>query len=300
MKSIVSIVGALTLGALAGAVGISTYQQNWSHSGQEEHETATQIAQLQKQLSDQEERLQRLQWENENYRDELSREPIDFFSDSPAAAQAPQFDPESMGNFGMEGMAALGLDEEEDQRGDEELTEEELQAREERRQAREERRAEWTERREQWVERAQDDIYQMLDEQLMKTNDPVAQERIYALGEYTDYFFNMGERMRQAQSDEERQEMRQEFGQAMREVNSLMEDQRQYMLQQVAGQYADDPAQQQALTQAMRETLNNPFFQSRGGLPMGGPMMGGGPGRGGRGGGGGGGWGGGGGGRGGN
>lgn len=279
MKTIVATAVALVIGVAVGAFGLTAYYQNQGEQAGERDDAAMKIAALEAELSEKEERLERLQWENDNYREELSREPIDFFSDRNSGQEAPAFGPEMMGDFDMEEMAALAEDADSGDNDDEELTEEERQAAEERRQAREARRAEWEERRVEWAERAQDNVYRMLDEELMKTDDPAAQERIYALGEYTDFFFDIGERMSQAENDEERRAIREEAGRAMREAGQLMEEQRQHMLREMASQYADDPAQQQAIVENFQQTLESPFFQARGGmLPMGGPMMGGGPG----------------------
>ncbi len=277
MKTTVSIIIAVSLGAIAGAVGLNVYQQAQNPGTSSlRGDTELQLAELQKTLNDQQEQLERLRWENENYREELSRQPINFIPDNATTTQTPRILPEMLGEMDFEGMATL-----EDRQGENgdpgEMTEEERQAAEERRRARDERRAEWGERRGEWVDRAQDNMYRMLDEELAKTNDPAAQERIYAIGEYTEYFFNIGERMRQAESDEERQAIREEMGQAMREMGSLVDEHQQYTLNQVAGQYVQDPAQQQALVDAFRETMSSPLFQNRGMMGGGGPG-GGGPG----------------------
>jgi hypothetical protein len=270
MKTTVSIIVALSLGAIAGAVGLNVYQQAKYQDGTSlQGDTELRLAELQKTLKDQQEQLERLRWENENYREELSRQPINFIPDNATATQSPRITPEMLGEMDFEGMAAL--EGRQGENGDEEeMTEEERQAAEERRQEREARRAEWAQRRGEWVDRAQDNVYRLLDEELAKTNDPAAQQRIYAMGEYTDYFFNIGERMRQAESDEERQAIREEMGQSMREMGRLVNDHQQHMLNQVAGQYVQDPAQQQALVDAFRETMNSPIYQ------IGNPMMGGG------------------------
>ena len=270
MKTTVSIIVAVSLGAIAGAVGLNVYQQGkYQDTSTLQSDTELRLAEMQKTMKEQQDQLERLRWENENYREELSRQPINFIPDNATTTQSSGFMPEMMGDMDFEGMAALeGRQGENGDQG--EMTDEERQAAEERRQAREERRAEWAQRRGEWVDRAQDNVYRMLDEELAKTNDPAAQERIYAMGEYTDYFFNIGERMRQAESDEERQVIRDEMGQAMRDMRRLVNDHQQHMLNQVAGQYVQDPAQQQALVDAFRDTMSSPLYQ------MGGPMMGGG------------------------
>ncbi len=150
----------------------------------------------------------------------------------------------------------------------------------------EERRAqEWEERRERFREFAgqmRQGVRVYLDEEMQRTKDPVTRDRLAAMGEYSDYLFDLRSQMHQAETDEERDALREDMHTAWGEAGELMQAQREHMVQQFAeSQGINDPTKQEQFAQSMREMMQSPFFQRNPMMGGGGPGMGGGPGRGG-------------------
>lgn len=114
-------------------------------------------------------------------------------------------------------------------------------------------------------------IGEFLQAELDRTTDPVAQERIKALGEYTDYMMDLWRQRSEAQTDEERDQADQALAQAGETVRSLVQEQQDALLRSVASEYGiKDPEQQKAFIASLRETQSSAFFR----MPM--PFWGGG------------------------
>jgi hypothetical protein len=140
--------------------------------------------------------------------------------------------------------------------------------------------AEWQERRERWQqereERSREFRSRMdgfFDEAMQKTTDPVAQNRIAAINDYTNYTMDLFREMRNAETDEERDQIRQDLSITFEETRSLVRDQQDYLISETLKENGvSDPQKQQALVSAVRETMEDPFFRmgGRGGGPPGG------------------------------
>lgn len=122
-----------------------------------------------------------------------------------------------------------------------------------------------------------------LQDRIAATRDPVAQERLRSIGEYTDYLMELGSQMADAESDEEREQLRQTMDETRESLQSLVRDQQEYMARDLAAQYGiTDEDKQDAFISSLSELRDSPFFNSRlmqgGGRGRGGPpFMGGGP-----------------------
>ncbi|GMV92185.1 MAG: hypothetical protein AMXMBFR82_19630 [Candidatus Hydrogenedentota bacterium] len=139
--------------------------------------------------------------------------------------------------------------------------------------------AEWQARREQWQqereERSREFRSRMdgfFNDAMQKTNDPAAQQRIAAISEYTNYTMDLFREMRDAESDEERDQIRQDLSITFEETRSLVRDQQDYLIGEALKENGvSNPQEQQALVNAVRETMEDPFFRMPGG--GGGPPM---------------------------
>lgn len=141
--------------------------------------------------------------------------------------------------------------------------------------------AEWQERRERWQqereERSQEFRSRMdgfFNDAMQKTTDPAAQQRIAAISEYSNYTMDLFRAMRDAETDEERDQIRQDLSITFDETRSLVREQQDYLISETLKQNGvSNPQQQQALVSAVRETMEDPFFR----MPGGGGPPGGGP-----------------------
>ena len=154
--------------------------------------------------------------------------------------------------------------------------------------------AEWQERRAQWEqERSQrgaefrDRMDGFFDEAIQQAPDATVQNRLSSIKEYTDYSMDLMREMREAETDEERDALRDELSATWDATRTLVREQQDYLLKETLKTNGISNAQQQqALVDAMRQTMEDPFFRmpGGGGGPGGAPGgWGGGPGWGGRG-----------------
>lgn len=135
------------------------------------------------------------------------------------------------------------------------------------------RREEWQKEREQRSQEFRGRMQNFFDEAMQKTTDPAAQNRIAAINEYTNYTMDLFRSMRDASTDEERDQIRQDLAITFDETRSLVRDQQDYLISQTLKENGvTNPQQQQALVSAVRETMDDPFFRMPGG--GGPPMMG--------------------------
>ena len=155
---------------------------------------------------------------------------------------------------------------------------------------------EWQERREQWQKEREERSAEFrgrmegfFDEAMQKTTDPAAQNRIAAISEYSNYTMDLMRAMRDAETDEERDQIRQDLSITWDETRTLVRDQQDFLISETLKENGvTDPQKQQALVGAVRETMEDPFFRmpgGGGGPPGGGFGFGGDRGRGGPGGG---------------
>jgi hypothetical protein len=123
-------------------------------------------------------------------------------------------------------------------------------------------------------------IRTMLDDRRARSTDPAEQERIAALMEYTDYLSGLRQQMRNAETEEERDDLRAEFFTAIQDVRQIMEQQRQSAFTGLASRYGiTDTRQQERFLRDMRQILDDPLMGGGfGGRGFG--RSGGGPGRG--------------------
>lgn len=132
---------------------------------------------------------------------------------------------------------------------------------------------EWQERRERWQQEREErsaEFRERMDgffaEAMQKTTDPAAQNRIAAINEYTNYSMELMRAMRDAESDEERDQIRQDLSITWDETRNLVRDQQDFLISEAMKQNGvSDPQTQQALTASVRETLEDPFFRMGGG-----------------------------------
>jgi hypothetical protein len=71
---------------------------------------------------------------------------------------------------------------------------------------------------------------QMFDDQIARTTDPAAQQRIAAIEEYMNYNRELATQMRRAETDEEREAIRAALEANMQTTQDLMRAQQDYML----------------------------------------------------------------------
>jgi hypothetical protein len=150
------------------------------------------------------------------------------------------------------------------------------------------RREEWAQRRSEWRDRFQTGVAEFFDEQMARSNDPVEQERLLAMQEQAYYGMELMRAYREAETDEERDALREEMGAAFEDARSMVNEQQDAMLREsLEEQGITDKAQQDAIVESLKTSLDSPFFRiPPGGIPgiMGGPGRGrGGPPGGGRG-----------------
>lgn len=116
-------------------------------------------------------------------------------------------------------------------------------------------------RRQEFVTRMQDNMTNFFTGELEKSGTPAMQERLVALEEKTYEMFELRSQMRQAQTDEEREQLGQAFGEAMAAARQLMVDQQGDMLNAIASQFGiAKESDQAAFEQAVRSAVSSPFF----------------------------------------
>ncbi|MCL4216642.1 MAG: hypothetical protein KJ052_06515 [Candidatus Hydrogenedentes bacterium] len=152
-----------------------------------------------------------------------------------------------------------------------------------------EERAEREARMTQFMNERRERFETMMNDLYNRTTDPVGQQRIASIVEFTDYMSELRQQMRDAESDEVREQLEKQMDEARRTVGQLFTEQRDAMMSDVASKYGiSDPQKQQAFIKeldSLRES--SPFYGfggGRGGDRGRGGWGGGGPGGGGRGG----------------
>lgn len=120
---------------------------------------------------------------------------------------------------------------------------------------------EWAARRESFRARMQESMGEFFDEEFAKSADPATQERLAAIEEYSQFFIDARQRMRDAQTDEAREALQQELADARGEMQALIQEQRASMLQDLAKRYGVPAAEQDKFVRALERTVETPFFR---------------------------------------
>ena len=131
---------------------------------------------------------------------------------------------------------------------DEDLTEEERAAR----QAREQ----------EFRTRARERVDGFFGAEYGAATDAAVQDRLVRMEENTNYLMDLREAMREAESDEERQQLRQDFGETTAALHDLVVEQQDYMLRTVAQEHGIKGAEQQeAFVASVREVQSSLYFR---------------------------------------
>ena len=136
------------------------------------------------------------------------------------------------------------------------------------------------ERREQMRENFRQGINTFLTERMSQSQDPAEQDRLASLAEYSDYLFDLRSQIRNADTQEAREALEQEYETAVSEARRVAQEQQRSMIARVAESYGITSSQQQeAFVQSVRGLMDDPLMRStrfmggwRGG--PGGPGMG--------------------------
>ena len=128
------------------------------------------------------------------------------------------------------------------------------------------------------------DRYMGMMDEYWENADPKTQERITAMVEYQEQIFELGQEMRNAESDEDRAAIRETMRDTMDELQKTVKTQQNSMLGDVAKEYGiEGKKAQREFSNAVRDVIGNPLFSGgsfgRGGGFSGGGGRGGGAGR---------------------
>lgn len=124
----------------------------------------------------------------------------------------------------------------------------------------------WRQERAQRAQEFRERMQEFFDNQIRQAPDKATQERLAAIREYSEYTMDLFRQMREAQTDEERDAIREELSSAGETARSLIREQQDYVLRQsLAASGVTDSKSQDALLSAVRQTMdNNPFFRMGG------------------------------------
>lgn len=278
MKTLVIVLVALAIGAIGAAL---LAQQHYSVEREDlEQRIARDEGELEK-LKDALARTDALSTELEQDRD-LLRERIAELTRAPQIDVPPPLP--------LEALAAELFDEEPVPTEEEPAapTEEEprRRGRGRDREPTEEGRAEWEERRETFRQEIRQRVDDFFDSEYAAAPTTEAQERVAQVKEDLDYMMQLRQEMHNAETDEERDEIRQEMMHTGMELRDLVAAQQDFMLRNVAQDFGvKSQEQQDAFIATIRGVQSSPYFQPErymGGMGRGGGGgFGGGPPRGG-------------------
>jgi hypothetical protein len=124
----------------------------------------------------------------------------------------------------------------------------------------------WRQERAQRAQEFRERMQEFFDTQIQQAPDKPTQERLAAIREYSEYTMDLFRQMREAQTDEERDAIREELSTAGETARSLVREQQDYVLRQsLVSSGVTDRKSQDALISSMRQTMdNNPFFRMGG------------------------------------
>lgn len=265
MRTGIIVAAAWIIGGLAGAVGVQLWQQGKIDGLQTELARAlTGEAEVRRQAEEAADKLEAVQ----RRADSLERQVASLSSQLDEAKDTAHFDRAALTPEGDAAMTAppdwgaLAGDAmpPQPERPDPPTQDEDADAQEN---ADEEtQRAEREARRAEWRARIEDRLNTFYDEAYMGAKDRQEQDRVALMKEYTDYTMDLWAQARLAETDEERQALREAGGEAMRTLNDLRREQQTDMVRDVAVQHGiTDPQQQDALAQSVIELQQSPFFQ---------------------------------------
>jgi len=100
------------------------------------------------------------------------------------------------------------------------------------------------------------------------TTDPEVQNRLGLIQEHSNYAMELQEAMRQAESDEERQALREALRNTMFTLRDLGLEQQDHMLRELAREYGiTDAARQDAFMASVRSLESSPYFRPEAAFP---------------------------------
>ena len=117
------------------------------------------------------------------------------------------------------------------------------------------------EERREFAQQMRENVQGYLAGEFERATDPAARERLQAMTEYTDHMFDLRRQMSETEDPEEREALHEEMHQAGQEARSLVEEQRNEILRQVASSFGVKPDEQDEFGSAMRAAMESPFFR---------------------------------------
>ncbi|MBI1317342.1 MAG: hypothetical protein GC168_00150 [Candidatus Hydrogenedens sp.] len=262
MQQAISLVVALAIGLVAGALGVHFVREADLQKMQaqllEQEQAAKARLELAKTQAD--ERLHALEAEVESAKAQLyDRE--DKLAEVEASATSAQ---EQLRRAELEAQAALEAQETEG------AAEEAPAEADSNREDRERWRGGWgdmtEEQRQEMANRFRDGMNQFFDEEYAYAKDAESQERIAALGDYANQMFDLRRAMRDATTDEEREALRAQSDEMREASEKLLREQQNAMLRDVATAHGIKGKDSKAYIRDMRAVMESPFFT----FPMGG------------------------------
>jgi len=116
-------------------------------------------------------------------------------------------------------------------------------------------------RRRAFMTGMRDRVHSYLEDRIVQSTDPVEQERMMAMQEYTAYMADLRQQMHDAETDEVREELGDLMRQAGGEMEGLLREQQNAMLFQLAEEYGITDARKQAeFVDRMRDLRRDPLF----------------------------------------
>ncbi|OQB99750.1 MAG: hypothetical protein BWX80_03589 [Candidatus Hydrogenedentes bacterium ADurb.Bin101] len=117
------------------------------------------------------------------------------------------------------------------------------------------------ERRREFMTGMRERVNSYLEDRMLQSTDPVEQDRMAAFQEYVAYMADLRQQMRDAETDEDREEIGVLMRQAGVEMEGLLREQQNSMLVQLAEEYGITDAQKQAeFVNRMRDLRSDPLF----------------------------------------
>ncbi len=126
-----------------------------------------------------------------------------------------------------------------------------------------EEREAMTERRRDFMTDMQERANTFLEDRMMQSTDPLEQERMAALQEYAAYMGDLRQQMRDAETDEAREQVGELIRTTREEMGGILREQQNYLLLQVAEEYGITGTRKQAdFINRMQEIRRDPFFSA--------------------------------------
>lgn len=127
---------------------------------------------------------------------------------------------------------------------------------------REARMAQWREEREQRGAEMRDRMRQFMDEQIQNAPDKATQDRLNTISANGEAMMDLFQQMRDAQTDEERDAIRDEMRTLGESTRTLVTEQQDFLMRQsLSASGVTDPKAQDAAMQSLRQTMEGPFFR---------------------------------------